>query len=342
MTRPTSPPPVAREPHIDHAGLGALRDVLRAAERCRVFVIQGLGARHAARLEGELHGLEVAHFAEARRHVPSELVTRAAQALEAFRADTVLSVGGGSATGLGKALRLEHDFYFVVAPTTYAGSELTNLYGITSAGGKRTGRDWRVVPDVVLYDTDLTLGMPLALAVTSLINALAHPLSALSTQQLSPAAFQAALTAAGAVSRALARVLEQAQERASRRAAFEATVLSGRVLTSSPVGVHHQLAHLLGGHFDLDHAGLHSVLLPHSLDQLRAEAPDIFAAVCGELGQSDPAAVLLEVLRRAGASTSLEQLGVAREPFFQLADAHPELPRRLLEAAYSGQRAAPP
>jgi maleylacetate reductase len=274
--------------------------------------------------------------------VPSELVQRAAAALSDFRADTVLCVGGGSATGLGKALRLEHSFYFVAVPTTYAGSELTNLYGVTSGGGKRTGRDWRVVPDVVLYDVDLTLGMPLVLGVTSLINALAHPLSALSTKQLSPAACRAALAAAGAVSRALARVLDQGQERASRRAAFEATVLSGRVLTSSPLGVHHRLAHLLGGRFDLDHAGLHSVLLPHSLDQLREEAPELLAAVCAELAQTDPAAVLLEALRRAGASTSLEQLGVERAPFFELAQAHPELPRGLLEAAYSGQRANQP
>jgi maleylacetate reductase len=338
MTSPTSPPPVPREPRIDHAGLGALREVLRAAERCRVFVIQGLGARHAARLETELRGLEVAHFAEARRHVPRELVERAARALEAFRADTVLCVGGGSATGLGKALRLDHGFYFVVVPTTYAGSELTNLYGITSGAGKQTGRDWRVVPDVVLYDVELTLGMPLGLGVTSLINALAHPLSALSTGQLPAAGRAAALAAAGAVFRALQGVIERPSERASRRAAFEATVLSGRVLASSPVGVHHKLAHLLGGHFDLDHAGLHSVLLPHSLDQLRAASPDVFAAVCAELGQLDPAASLLEALQRAGASTSLAQLGVEREPFRRLVMAHPELPGGVLEAAYSGLR----
>jgi alcohol dehydrogenase class IV len=340
MTSPTSPPPIAREPRIDHAGLGALRDVLRAAERCRVFVIQGVAGRHAARLEPELRGLEVAQFSEARRHVPRDLVERAARALGAFRADTVLCVGGGSATGLGKALRLEHSFYFVVVPTTYAGSELTNLYGITSGAGKQTGRDWRVVPDVVLYDVELTLGMPLGLAVTSLINALAHPLSALSTGQLSAAGSQAAFTAAGAVFRALQGVIERPSERASRRAAFEATVLSGRVLASSPLGVHHELAHLLGGHFDLDHAGLHSVLLPHSLDRLSATSPEVFSALCTELAENDPAGSLLAALRRAGASTSLAQLGVAQEPFRQLVAAHPELPKPVLEAAYAGRRSS--
>ncbi|HEU4584054.1 MAG TPA: iron-containing alcohol dehydrogenase [Polyangiaceae bacterium] len=341
MTSPTVPPPVPREPHIDHAGLSALRDVLRAAERCRVFVIQGASARHSARLEPELRGLELLHFAEARRHVPRELVERAAQALADFRADTVLSVGGGSATGLGKALRLQHSFYFVAVPTTYAGSELTNLYGVTSSAGKQTGRDWRVVPDVVLYDVELTLGMPPALGVTSLINALAHPISALSTQQLSGDASAAALHAARAAARAIQGLSERPGERASRRAAFEATVLCGRVLGSSPVGVHHKLAHLLGGAFDLDHAGLHSVLLPHSLDELRRQSPQLHAVIAAELGWPDPAASLLQALARAGASTSLAQLGLPEAPFRRLVDEHPELPRQVLEAAHEGRRPEP-
>jgi alcohol dehydrogenase class IV len=196
------------------------------------------------------------------------------------------------------------------------------------------------VPDVVLYDVELTLGMPLALGVTSLINALAHPVSALSTRQLSPDASVTARHAAGAVRRALEGVLERPSERASRRAAFEATVLSGRVLASCPVGVHHKLAHLLGGAFDLDHAGLHSVLLPHSLDELKRQSPEIHAVIAAELRWEDPAERLLEALGRAGASTSLAQLGVPEEPFRRLVSEHPELPRPVLEAAYAGRRAA--
>lgn len=339
MTSPTSPPAdSAREPHIDHAGLAALRGVLRAAERCRVFVIQGESGRHTARLEPELHGLQVQHFREARRHVPRELVERASRALGAFRADTVLSIGGGSTTGLGKALRLEHAFYFVVVPTTYAGSELTNLYGVTSAGGKQTGRDARVVPDVVLYDVELTLGMPARLAVTSLLNALAHPVSALSTGRLDAAGQRMALNAAGAVQRSLAGLLARPQERASRRAAFEATVLAGRVLARCAVGLHHRLAHLLGGLFDLDHAGLHSVLLPHTLDELQGRLPEVFSALCAELGDADPAARWLEALAGVGASTSLAQLGVTREPLERLLTAQPELSRSVVEAAYLGRR----
>jgi len=328
----------APQPRIDYGGLRALSGVLRAAGRRRIFVVQGAGGRYEERLTLELGGLEVRWFSEARRHVPRELVDRAARELESWGGDTVLSVGGGSATGLGKALRLEHDFYFVAVPTTYAGSELTNLYGITSATGKRTGRDGRVVPDVVLYDVGLTLDMPPVLSTTSLMNALSHPLSALSTAALEPARFEAALQAASIACRAIVGLLADPRSSSSRHAAFEATVAAARVLASSPVGVHHQLAHLLGGRFDLDHAGLHSVLLPHSFDWMSQQAPTIHAAVVARLGNAELSASLLDWLRQVGASTSLEALGVAREPFEELLLQHPELPRSVLEAAYRGQR----
>lgn len=329
----------APQPRIDYGGLRALPGVLRAAERRRIFVIQGAGARYGERLGLELAGLEVLWFSEARRHVPRELVERASRELASWGGDTVLSVGGGSATGLGKALRLERDFYFVAVPTTYAGSELTSLYGITSLSGKRTGRDPRVVPNVVLYDVGLTLDMPLVLTITSLMNALAHPLSALSTAALEPAQFEAALQAASIACRAISGLLEDPRSSCSRHAAFEATVAAARVLASSPVGLHHQLAHLLGGRFDLDHAGLHSVLLPHSLDWMSKQTPEIHAAVVGRWGKAELASTLLDWLRGAGASLSLEALGVARQPFDELLQAHPELPRSVLEAAYRGQRA---
>jgi len=329
----------APEPRIDYGGLRALSGVLRAAGRRRIFVVQGAGARYKERLAPELGGFEVMWFSEARRHVPRELVDKASRELESWGGDTVLSVGGGSATGLGKALRLERDFYFVAVPTTYAGSELTNLYGITSLSGKRTGRDARVVPNVVLYDVWLTLEMPPVLSTTSLINALSHPLSALSTAALEPTRCEAALQAASIACRAIVGLLGDPRSSSSRHAAFEATVAAARVLASCPVGIHHQLAHLLGGRFDLDHAGLHSVLLPHSFDWMARQTPTIHASIVSRLGNIELSASLLDWLRQVGASTSLEALGVSREPFQALLDAHPELPRSVLEAAYRGQRA---
>jgi maleylacetate reductase len=278
-------------------------------------------------------------FPEARRHVPEAVVERAQRAFDAFQADTVLSIGGGSATGLGKALRLSRSFHFIAVPTTYAASELTNLYGVTSAAGKRTGRDTRVVPDAVLYDVELTRRMPLALSVTSLMNALAHPCGALSTGKLDASAIERALEAARAVFAALEALLVAPDGSTERRAALEAMVLAGRVLATSPVGLHHQLAHLLGGQFDLDHAGLHSVLLPHTTLWMQRAAAIAYDALCARLGVA-PAALPARFsgwLSRARAAMSLAELGVERSALSALLASHPELPASVLAAAFAGQ-----
>lgn len=327
-----SPPP-----DVSFAGLQAMRELLlQGGARRRILVIRG-SDRHAARLDAALDGFAVHVHAEARRHVPQELVEPVKRAFDDFGADTVLSVGGGSATGLAKALRASRDFFFVAVPTTYAGSELTDLYGITSAAGKQTRRDPRVIPDAVFYDVELTLDMPLVLSVTSLMNSLAHPLSALSTGALHVAASERALRAAGAVYRAVLGLLGAPTSKDERMAAFKANVLAGRVLATSRLGVHHRLAHLLGGHFDLDHAALHSVLLPHSMAWLRESAPALYTPICAQLNiaEAEFPTQLIRLLEQAGAKTSLEALGVPRAAFLALLAQHPELPSQVLEAAFS-------
>jgi len=284
--------------------------------------------------------MSVEVFREARRHVPQLLVARAAEALAAFAGDAVVSIGGGSTTGLGKALRLTRDFFFVAVPTTYAGSELTDLYGTTSEGGKRTGRDARVVPDVVLYDVALTLDMPLPTSITSLLNALAHPLSALSTGKLDAAGRERALAAAEAVFRALVALVRAPRDESARRAALEGTILAGFVLRTSAVGAHHQLAHALGGRFDLDHAGLHSVLLPHSARALRDAAPAELAELERRLGEPRLASALFTLLRASGAPTSLAALGATRAGLEGLLDERPALPRAMAQAAFVGAEPA--
>jgi maleylacetate reductase len=324
-------------PRIDRRGLAALGSLLAEAHPRRVLVICGPGARHLERVQRALSGHVVQVFAEARRHVPRALVEKASKALAAFQADAVVSIGGGSATGLGKALRLEHVFFFVAVPSTYAGSELTDLYGVTSDGGKRTGRDPRVIPDVALYDVELTRDMPLALSITSLLNALAHPLSALSTGKLDAAAVERALGAAQAVYEALRLIARDARDESGRRAAIEGTILAGGVLRAMPVGVHHELAHALGGRFDLDHASLHSVLLPYFVASLEHRAPEVWAALELRLGEASLPRSLFRLLRDAGAPTSLEALGIRRAGLTALLAERPHLPAEILERAFEGR-----
>jgi maleylacetate reductase len=322
-------------PLIERRGLEALGERL-GADRRRVFVICGASARHVERLDPALSGRERHLFAEARRHVPASLVERAGQALRAFGADAVVALGGGSATGLAKALRLDHQFFFVAVPTTYAGSELTDIYGTTSEGGKRTGRDARVVPDVALYDLELTLDMPLGTTVTSLMNALAHPASALSTGKLQPEGAERALAAAQAVYAALTQLGRDPRDVRGRRSAIDGTILAGQTLRSSPLGAHHELAHALGGRFDLDHAGLHSVLLPHSLARLARVAPGALAALESRLGDGALARSLFRLLAASGAPTSLAALGADRAGIERLIAERPELPADTLERAWAG------
>ena len=323
------------EPRVEYAGLRALSGLLEASRNRRVLVLSGGSARHVASLQAALEGWVIHVFDEARRHVPREVVDRAGQALRTSGADTVISVGGGSATGLGKALRLSNEFYFLAVPTTYAGSELTDLYGITADGGKQTGRDPRVLPDLVLYDVELTLDMPLVLSVTSLLNALAHPLSAISTGLLAGDSLERALVAAAEVYRATAGIVVDPRDVTARRGALQGTVLAAQVLRRSAVGIHHKLAHALGGRFDLDHAGLHAVLLPHTLALLGAEAPDLFALVQRRVGSELPRGIG-ELLVRAGAPTSLAALGVSEQALRDFSAERPDLPAALLDAAFVG------
>lgn len=322
-------------PRIESRGLAQLGDVLREDGARRVLIITGAGARHVPAVTAQLRGLELEVFAEARRHVPRQLVEAASQRVAEFRPDTIVTVGGGSATGLGKALRLEHRFRFVAIPTTYAGSELTDLYGITSDSGKRTGRDGRVVPDVALYDVELTLDMPLELSVTSLLNAMAHPVSALSTRRLGAAGIEEALGAAHAVYGAVPRLLADGRDVSARSAALDAALQAGSVLRRYPVGAHHQLAHALGGRFDLDHAGLHSVLLPRFIDWLRETAPDIDATLRARCADEALPATLLRWLAQAAAPTSLAAMGVGDAEAAQLIAENSTVPRRLLELAFA-------
>jgi maleylacetate reductase len=324
-------------PRIERGGLAALPALLAEASCHRVLVVSGPSGRFASRLASALAGVSWQLFGDARRHVPSVLVERAAQAFDAFDADAIVSVGGGSATGLAKALRRERTFFFVAVPTTYAGSELTDLYGTTSDGGKRTGRDPRVIPDVALYDLELTRDMPLDTSMKSGMNALAHPVSALSTGKLDAEATERALQAAATMFKALRGLAHDRSDEAARRAAIEGTIAAGVVLKLSPLGLHHELAHALGGRFDLDHAALHAVLLPVSVCELGRSSPDRLASLTERLEAPDLVQALLQLSAAAGIPTSLAALGVSRDGLERLLGERPHWPRPLLEQAFEGR-----
>lgn len=258
---------------------------------------------------------------EARMHVPIEVAHRARELAAELGADGCVAVGGGSAVGLGKAIALEHDLPVIAVPTTYAGSEMTPVWGLTEGGQKRTGCDLRVLPRSVLYDPELTLTLPAQMSATSGINAIAHAVEGLYAPDATPIVSLMAEEGTRALAAALPRVVADGADLDARGEAQFGAWLCGAVLATTTMSLHHKLCHTLGGTLDLPHAQTHTVVLPHALAYNQPAAPEAVAALSRALGGvPDPARELWEVARRLGAPRSLRELGMAADDIPRIAE----------------------
>lgn len=291
---------------------------------------------------------------EARMHVPVEVAHRARALAAEVGADGCVAVGGGSAIGLGKAIALEHGLPVVAVPTTYAGSEMTPIWGLTEGGAKRTGRDPRVLPRSVLYDPELTLTLPAGLSAASGLNAIAHAVEGLYAPDASPIVSLMAEEGTRALAVALPAVVADGRDLDARAEAQYGAWLCGAVLGATTMSLHHKLCHTLGGSLDLPHAQTHAAVLPHALAYNAPSAPQAVAALSRALGDPDPARALWELAGRLGAPRSLHALGMAEDDIARVADlavaspyANPRPVTRdavetLLRAAWSGTPPQPP
>lgn len=316
---------------IDHLGsylveLGARRVLFLVSPRRR-FVERALTS---------LSGLESAVFDGARVHVPRETVSAALGAADRLQADTVVALGGGAAVGLGKALCLQRELCFVVLATTYSGSEMTNIYGIREGDSKRTGRDERVRADLVLYDASLTTQLPVTLSLQSLANSMAQILSALSTDSVDQPAD--GLQTLAELHRLVQLLPKDPENLALRERALRAASQAGQVVDLGTMGAQHKLAHCLGGHFDLVHSSVHSVLLPSFLAELRRRGLPFLRSLDEATGTREFEAELYDALREHGAPLSLRELDVGASDLRRLLQAHPELPGDIAWDAYLGLR----
>ncbi|MGX5655100.1 maleylacetate reductase [Geodermatophilus nigrescens] len=335
--------------------LAALPDEVAALGLTRVLVLcspeqEDTGRTVAAALGDRSAGV----LAEARMHVPVEVATRARDLARELGADGCVAVGGGSAVGLGKAIALEHGLPVVAVPTTYAGSEMTPVWGLTEAGEKRTGRDVRVLPVSVVYDPELTLSLPPGLSATSGLNAVAHAVEGLYAPDATPIVSLMAEEGARALVAALPRVVADGADLDARSEAQYGAWLCGAVLAATTMSLHHKLCHTLGGTLDLPHAATHTVVLPHALAFNQPAAPVAVAALSRALGGApDPARALWELAGRLGAPRSLRELGMAEGDVDRIADlavanpyANPRPVTRdgvaaLLRAAWAGEPPEP-
>ncbi|MGW5150634.1 maleylacetate reductase [Rhodococcus koreensis] len=249
-------------------------------------------------------------YPHATMHVPVDVADAAVAYVKEHDIDGFVSVGGGSSVGLGKAVTLETGLPSIALPTTYAGSEMTPIWGLTSDGIKRTGRDPRVLPDTVIYDPDLTTTLPPHLSATSGMNAMAHAAEALYAPDTSPIITLMATEAVRSLAAALPAIVADPHDQDARAAALYGAWLSGACLGVTTMSLHHKLCHILGGTFDLPHADVHTIVLPHVLAFNLAEAPAAAAALSSALGSDDPAGALHALNQQLGVARSLQDLGM--------------------------------
>jgi len=264
-------------------------------------------------------------FADAVEHVPIEVAQRARALAGSCGADLLIAIGGGSAIGLAKAIALSCGVPIVAVPTTFAGSEATDVWGLTENGEKRTGVDPSVLPETVIYDPDLVASLPTELVVASGLNAVAHCIDAMWGPRADPIDQALAMEALAALRIGLPRML--LGETAAVGTTLYGSYLGAVAFSSAGSGMHHKICHVLGGMFALPHAPMHAVVLPHVLAFNGPAAPDAAQRIGAALG-ADDASVGLETLRqRLGAPRALRDLGL-READIAAAVAGilPELP----------------
>ncbi|MGI5199885.1 maleylacetate reductase [Streptomyces sp. CA-288835] len=316
----------------------------------RLLVVCGRQSAVTARaVANSLGSLCAGLHSEARMHVPVEVADRAVVVTHAAGADGCVAVGGGSAIGLGKALALRTGLPLIAVPSTYAGSEMTDVWGLTEHGVKRTGRDPAVLPRSVVYDPELTLSLPPAFSVTSGFNALAHAAEALYAPDTSPLVALMAEEGVRAMTSALPHVVDDPEATGPRGRALYGAWLCGSCLGATTMGLHHKLCHVLGGTFGLPHAETHTVVLPHALAYNAPAVPEAITVLNRALRTDNAPHALWELAGRLSAPRSLAQLGLTDDDLTVAAgqiaaEAYPN-PRTVtmggaldvLRAAYAGR-----
>lgn len=323
----------------------------------RVLVLSTHAQRdQAERIAEQLGALAAGIFDGAVMHVPIESARAAREMAARLGADCAVAIGGGSTIGLGKAIALESALPILAIPTTYAGSEMTPIYGLTEGGIKRTGRDNRILPRTVIYDPDLSASLPAYFSVVSGINAIAHAAEGLYSFDGNPVMHLMAREGIAAFGRSLPTIARLASEASStellsaRSDALYGTWLCGTVLGSVSMGLHHKLCHTLGGSFNLPHAEVHTVILPHALAYNAPAAPQAMKAIASALGAENAAQAIFDLAKRNAAPVALRDIGMTpadldRACELAMLNQYPNprvlekhAIRKLLQNAYEGER----
>ncbi|MCY3633195.1 MAG: maleylacetate reductase [bacterium] len=341
-------------------GMGSrhkLADELAALGSRRVLVVASREEDQlAAEVNAILGGLAVGRFDDVTQHVPIAQADAAIVMARDVEADTVVTIGGGSATGFGKIIARTLDVRLIAVPTTYAGSEMTDIWGLTDGDHKQTGKDPRVKPKVVVYDPELTLTLPAHIAGPSGMNAMAHAVEALYGPGANPVVSAMAIEAIAALHTGLPVVVNEPDNLDGRSHVLYGAYLAAVALAGSGTALHHKTCHVLGGMFNLNHGDMNSVVLGHALAYNAPAIPECMARIAGALGVDAPGVpgAMFDLAAAIGAPTSLEAIGMPAEGLDEAARrvvteaaANVRPPeeggiRQMLDNAYFGRRPGDP
>jgi maleylacetate reductase len=308
-------------------GAGAARERLSAevaslgAKRV-LLIVAAAEADLAAELGAPLGETIVARFDGVRPHVPVVVAAGAVALAREHEADCLLCIGGGSTTGTAKAVALETGLPIVAVPTTYAGSEVTPVWGSTEGGRKTTGRSPKVLPRVVVYDPELTFGLPVQITAASAMNAIAHCVEALYAPGRNPISSLVAAEGIEVLAASVGPAIADPEGLAGRSGALYGAYLAGSAFAVAGSGLHHKICHALGGAFDLPHAETHSIVLPHVVAFQQPAAAALMDLVAARLGAGagEAAAALHALAARCGLPLSLREIGMPEDGIERVID----------------------
>ncbi|KZT20682.1 maleylacetate reductase [Neolentinus lepideus HHB14362 ss-1] len=304
-------------------------------------------------LSGKIAGV----FTEATMHTPTHVTEKALEYAKQTGADCVVAIGGGSTTGLGKAISVRTGLPHICIPTTYAGSEMTPILGETAEGKKTTRTDPKILPGTVIYDVDLTMTLPPGLSATSGVNAIAHSIEALYAKNTNPIVSLLALEGISALTSSLPAIVEDPRSVPARQKALYGAWLCGTCLGSVGMALHHKLCHTLGGSFNLPHAETHTIVLPHALAYNAPAIPEVMQKlgqafkVPGMEGEQDAIKGINLLLTKLKVKRGLKEFGMKEEdidkaaeiavsnPYYNPRPVEKDRIRELIRRAWAGEEA---
>jgi maleylacetate reductase len=305
-------------------GAGTLSQLMSEVARLgisRALLLATPNQVQQASMVAELLGDRAAgSFTQAEMHTPVSVTDRAMAYATELKVDGVVAIGGGSTTGLGKAIALRTDLPQIVVPTSYAGSEMTSILGETRDGLKTTQSSPKILPETVIYDVDLTMTMPQSLSAASGLNAIAHAVEALYARDRNPIISLMAQEGIRSLAQALPKIKSDAKDVEARTEALYGAWLCGSCLGAVGMALHHKLCHTLGGAFNLPHAETHAIILPHAVAYNASAAPQAMSQIARALGANDAAVGLFELAGAIGVRRSLRDVGMREEDIDHASD----------------------